>query len=54
MTNENIYKDLAMLISERNIEHISRLTKLYPKHEKYRSWLLLLGLIETWIVIHDR
>lgn len=54
MINENVYKDLAMIISERNIEYISRLTRYYPEHEKYRAWLLLLGLIETWTVIHDR
>ncbi len=55
VTQEKAFENLAKMIPISQQEYLSRATNnYYPTHERYRSWLQLLGLIETWVMIHDR
>lgn len=57
ITQEKAFENLARMIptSQHQQEYLSRVTNnYYPAHERYRSWLQLLGLIETWVMTHDR
>ncbi len=57
ITQEKAFENLARMIpiSINQQEYLNRATNnYYPTHERYRSWLQLIGLIETWVIIHDR
>lgn len=54
ITQEKAFENLARIISISQQEYLNRVTNNYPTHERYRSWLQLLGLIETWVITHDR
>jgi len=55
ITQEKAFENLAKMIPINQQEYLSRATNnYYPMHERYRAWLQLLGLIETWVIIHDR
>jgi len=52
ITQEKAFENLARIIPISQQEYFKRATNnYYPTHERYRSWL---GLIETWVIIHDR
>ena len=55
ITQEKAFENLARMIPISQQEYYIRVTNdYYPAHERYRAWLQLLGLIETWVIIHDR
>ena len=55
ITEEKAFENLARILPINQQEYVNRVTNnYYPAHERYRSWLQLLGLIETWVMIHDR
>lgn len=57
ITQEKAFENLVRTISRNQREYLIRATDYYylmSMHERYRAWLQLLGLIETWVMIHDR
>lgn len=57
ITQEKAFENLARILPRNQQEYLSRVTNYYypmPIHERHRAWLQLLGLIETWVIIHDR
>jgi len=55
ITQEKAFENLARNIPRSKVEYLKRVAnEYYPAHERYRTWLQLLGLIETWVITHDR
>lgn len=55
ITQQKAFENFVRILPISQQEYINRVTNsYYPMHERHRAWLQLLGLIETWVIIHDR